>query len=75
MGTAKKRFTRPSMSRKSVKPTMITGMAFPRMISSEEKGITRSCSSVPSSFSREKDSAAKRSTVNSSMSPNSAGVV
>ncbi len=54
---------------------MMTGMDLPMMISSEEKGMTSNCSSVPNSRSREKASAAKSSTVNSSIRPNSAGVV
>ena len=54
---------------------MMTGMDLPIMISSEENGMTSSCSIVPSSRSREKASAAKSKTVNSSISPNSAGVV
>ena len=45
------------------------------MISSEEKGMTSSCSIVPSSRSREKANAAKSRTVNSSINPSSAGVV
>ena len=50
-------------------------MALPMMISSDENGMTSSCSNVPNSRSREKESAAKSSTVNSSIKPNSAGVV
>ncbi len=65
----------PSISRKSAKPTMITGMDLPAMISNDEKGMTSNCSSVPSSRSREKASAANSNTVNSSIKPNSAGVV
>jgi len=45
------------------------------MISSEENGMTSSCSNVPNSRSREKERAAKRSTVNSNIKPSSAGVV